>query len=90
MLGLYAIHYGLAEGGRRALLAEYTPAAVRGRAYGIQLAVEGIAVLANVLFGLAYDRFGATAAFSAAGVTARFWRRSLSLYLSRRPPPRPI
>jgi MFS family permease len=50
-------HYGLAEGGQKALLAEYVPAASRGRAFGAQLAIEGAVVLpANVLFGLAYAR----------------------------------
>ncbi|MEO7327500.1 MAG: MFS transporter [Minicystis sp.] len=71
MLGLYAVHYGLAEGGQKALLAEYVPAASRGRAFGTQLAIEGAAVLpANVLFGLAYARISPLAAFVGAGVIA--------------------
>jgi len=71
LLGLYALHYGLAEGGQRALLAEYVPLTSRGRAYGVQLALEGAVVLpANVLFGLAYDKLGAETAFLAAGAVA--------------------
>lgn len=71
LLGLYAIHYGLAEGGQRALLAELVPRESLGRAYGLLLAVEGLMVLpANVLFGVAYERLGAPVAFSAAGVAA--------------------
>ncbi|MDI1482817.1 MFS transporter [Polyangium sp. y55x31] len=70
-LGLYAAHYGLAEGGQRALLAELVPASIRGRAFGYQLAIEGAAVLlANVLFGLAYERASAPVAFAAAGAVA--------------------
>jgi MFS family permease len=70
-LGLYAAHYGLAEGGQRAIMAELVPADMRGRAYGIQLAVEGGAILiANVAFGYAYDRIGASIAFAAAGGVA--------------------
>jgi MFS family permease len=71
LLAVYALHYGLAEGAQRALLAEYVGRASRGRGYGAQLAVEGAMVLpANVLFGVAYDRAGATIAFVAAGAIA--------------------
>jgi MFS family permease len=68
VLGLYAAHYGLVEGGQRALLSEVVPKEALGRAYGVQLAIEGIVVLpANVLFGFAYAHLGATTAFAAAG-----------------------
>ena len=71
VLGIYALHYGLAEGGQRALLAECVPPEVMGRAYGTLLALEGAVVLpANVLFGLAYAKLGAAVAFGAAGVMA--------------------
>jgi MFS family permease len=67
-LALYALHYGLAEGGQRALLAEYVPGNARGRAYGYQLAIEGLMVLpANVLFGFIYERFGGELAFLCGG-----------------------
>ncbi|HMY16816.1 MAG TPA: MFS transporter [Polyangium sp.] len=67
-LGLYAAHYGLAEGGQRAIMAEFVPAHNRGRAYGRQLALEGSALLvANIAFGYAYERVGAQMAFGAAG-----------------------
>jgi len=70
-LGLYALHYGLAEGGQRALLAECVEPSSFGRAYGILLAVEGAMVLpANVLFGVAYAKLGAGVAFAAAGAIA--------------------
>jgi MFS family permease len=63
----YAIHYGLAEGGQRALLTDLVPPAVRGRAFGAQLAIEGVFILpANVGFGMVFDRFGAMPAFSMA------------------------
>lgn len=64
VLALYAIYYGLAEGAQRALVAEYVPAAARGRAYGAQLAIDGALVLpANVSFALVYQRYGAELAF---------------------------
>src|SRR5262249_43535983 len=40
LLALYGVHYGLAEGGQRALLAEYVPSSARGGAFGVLLAVE--------------------------------------------------
>jgi len=70
-LGLYAAHYGLAEGGQRALLAELVPSEIRGRSFGYQLALEGSAVLlANVAFGYAYELAGAPLAFAASGAIA--------------------
>lgn len=70
-LALYAFHYGFAEGGQRALLAERVPRAARGRAFGIQLAIEGLAGLpANVIFGLVYSRISAKAAFLGSGAIA--------------------
>ena len=67
----YALHYGLAEGGQRALLTDLVPKALRGRAFGIQLAIEGLFILpANVGFGFVADRFGPIPAFVAAGSCA--------------------
>ncbi len=86
MLGLYAIHYGLAEGGQKALLAEYVPAASRGRAFGAQLAIEGAVVLpANVLFGLAYARISPFVAFVGTGAIALL----ATIALAWVPPPPP-
>jgi MFS family permease len=71
LLGVYAAYYGLVEGGQRALVMEVVPPEAAGRAYGVQLAVEGIAVLpANVLFGLAYENLGPRPAFGAASALA--------------------
>lgn len=67
----YALHYGLAEGGQRALLTDLVPKALRGRAFGIQLAIEGAFILpANVGFGFVMDRFGPIPAFVAASSCA--------------------
>lgn len=72
-LAIYAAHYGLAEGGQRAIMAEFVPKNIRGKAYGIQLALEGLALLlANIAFGFVYERIHATAAFAGAGVIAVF------------------
>ena len=67
----YALHYGLAEGGQRALLTDLVPRSVRGRAFGVQLAIEGAFILpANVGFGFLMDRFGPIPAFAAASSCA--------------------
>lgn len=67
LLAPYALHYGLAEGGQRALLTDLVPASLRGRAFGVQLAIEGVFILpANVGFGWLVDHHGALTAFSAA------------------------
>ncbi|MBK8252970.1 MAG: MFS transporter [Polyangiaceae bacterium] len=64
----YALHYGLAEGGQRALLTDLTPKEVRGRAFGVMLAMEGVLILpANVGFGMITDKIGSKEAFFAAG-----------------------
>jgi len=71
LLGLYAMHYGLAEGAQRALVAEYAPARGRGSAYGTQLALEGgTGLVANVVFGQVYQRLGPGVAFAGAGAIA--------------------
>jgi len=81
----YAIHYGLAEGGQRALLAEYAPPSVRGRAYGWQLAIEGgLSLPANLLFGWLWERAGAGAAFSTAAGLALVAAVALTIAV---PPP---
>lgn len=67
----YALHYGLAEGAQRALLTDLSPAPVRGRAFGVQLAIEGVFILpANVGFGWIYDHVGPLTAFAAAAACA--------------------
>lgn len=92
VLMVYAVHYGLSEGGQRALLAELVPADAFGKGYGVLLAVEGAMVLpANVLFGLVYAKVGAPVAFAGAGVIALAGAALLSLVrpedpISRDPP----
>ncbi len=71
LLVAYALYYGLAEGGEKAIVADLAPRKLRGRAFGTLAAVTGFAVLpANALFGLLFDwdvraAFGTSAAFAA-------------------------
>jgi len=61
----YGAFYGLTEGAEKALVADLAPASRRGAAFGFYHLTVGVAALpASVLFGLAWDRLGAPAAFT--------------------------
>ena len=61
---VYGMYYGATEGAERALIADWAPAASRGRAYGLYHGVLGATVLpANLLFGALWVTFGARVAF---------------------------
>jgi MFS family permease len=67
----YGIHYGLAEGTEKALLAERTRPAERGRAFAAMHALTGLAVLpANLLFGAIYRVSPPTAFTTSAAIAA--------------------
>jgi len=71
----YGVYFALAEGAEKALVADLTPADRRGAAFGWYNATTGIgALVASILFGYLYDRYGAAAAFitgaALAGVAA--------------------
>ncbi len=84
---LYALHYGLAEGGQRALLADLVPEGARGHAFGVAQALEGIAVLpANAGFGLLYAHCGARVAFGAGAAIAAAACVALAVAVPRRVP----
>jgi MFS family permease len=58
-LVIYGLFYGLTEGAERALVAQMAPREVLGSAFGRFNLVTGIVMLpSNLLFGLAWDRFG--------------------------------
>jgi len=60
----YGVYFAFAEGAEKALIADLTPSAGRGAAFGWYNAVTGIgALIASVLFGELYERFGAPVAF---------------------------
>jgi MFS family permease len=68
LLIAYGAYYGLTEGGEKALVADLTPAEMRGRGYGALHAITGIAVLpANAIFGLLYAEHVAFAFWASAG-----------------------
>ncbi len=80
----YGAYYGLTEGGEKALLADLTPASLRGRAYGTLHAVTGFAILpANALFGLLYVRHPELAFWASSGCAAAAAAGLAALRLAR-------
>lgn len=72
LFAAYGLFHGMTEGSERAILAEYAPAAERGRAFGWYYFIIGLVALpANLVFGLLWQKFGAgTAFFISAGISA--------------------
>jgi MFS family permease len=62
---LYGIYFALAEGAEKALVADLTPPGRQGTAFGYYNAALGLGTLAaSVVFGVVYERFSPSAAFS--------------------------
>lgn len=63
---IYGTYFGLTEGVEKAFVADMVPTKKRGTAYGLYNLAFGITVFpASLLFGLAWNEFGATPAFLA-------------------------
>jgi MFS family permease len=63
---LWGFHMGLTQGLLAAMVADTAPESLRGTAFGMFNLVAGVAMLvASVLAGLLWDRFGPTGAFAA-------------------------
>jgi MFS family permease len=61
---VYGLFYGLTESPEKALVAALAPSHLRGSAFGAYHAAIGIAALpASIVFGVIWQRIGATAAF---------------------------
>jgi MFS family permease len=61
---VYGVHYALVEGSEKALVADLTPPALQGTAFGWYNAVLGVGALAaSLLFGALWEGFGSTTAF---------------------------
>jgi MFS family permease len=64
LLVVYGAYYGMTEGSERALVADFVPAALRGRAYGLYHGAIGLAALpASLLFGVFWAMLGPLTAF---------------------------
>ena len=71
----YGVYFALAEGPQKALVADLTPRARRGAAFGVYNGtLGGGALIASILFGYLYEHFGSPVAFmtgaALAGVAA--------------------
>ncbi len=65
-VALWGVHMGITQGLFARMVADVTPADLRGTAYGFFNLVSGLAMLvASVLAGLLWDRFGASFTFYA-------------------------
>ena len=77
LFALYGVYFGLVEGAEKALIADLVPVARRGTAFGwFNLAIGLGALPASLLFGIIWDRAGATAAFvtgAALALAASAW-----------------
>jgi len=68
---IYGTYFGLTEGTEKALVADMVEEEKRGTAYGLYNLAIGITVFpASLLFGLAWDRFGAQTAFLASAAVS--------------------
>jgi MFS family permease len=68
---LYGAHFAFAEGAEKALIADLTPHARQGTAFGYYNATLGVgALIASVMFGLLYERYGAGVAFGTGAALA--------------------
>ena len=69
---VYGIHFALAEGAEKALVADLTPPHREGTAFGLYNGVLGVGMLiASIAFGVVYDRVSPAAAFTmGAGLSA--------------------
>lgn len=68
---IWGLHMGLTQGVLAAMMADATPQHLRGTAFGMFSLASGIAMLvASLIAGSLWDRFGASATFYAGGVFA--------------------
>jgi MFS family permease len=71
LFAAYGLYFGLTEGTQLALVADVVPKARRGVAYGWYYLAIGIGALpASVVFGILWDRFGSSVAFSVGAALA--------------------
>jgi MFS family permease len=65
MAAIFGLYYGISETVQRAVIPKYSASEVRGTAYGIYYLFIGISFfIANAVFGLLWDSFGAQTAFT--------------------------
>jgi MFS family permease len=84
VMAVYGLYYALSEGAEKSLLTSLVPAAARGRAFGLFNGLTGGASLvAGLLFGGLWTRFGSSVAFLTAGSLAALSAALLVVLLPR-------
>lgn len=64
LMAAYGVFYGLTEGVMKAYVADLSPQEMKGTAFGVYHATDGISrLLASVIFGVLWQLYGAAAAF---------------------------
>ncbi len=67
----YGVYFGLVEGSEKALVADFALAGTHGTAFGWYNAAIGVGtLLASLMFGVLYERFGAPLAFGGGAALA--------------------
>jgi MFS family permease len=87
-VALWGLHMGLTQGLLATMVTDTAPAPLRGTAFGVLNLVAGVAMLmASVLAGLLWDRFGASGTFTGGAILCVLAIAGFA-YLGRRPAPR--
>ena len=85
LFAIYGVFFGLTEGAEKALVSDLVPASRRGAAFGWYHLTIGLAALpASIMFGVIWDRAGATTAFVVGGTLALV--AALAIAIVVRPP----
>lgn len=83
---VYGVYFGLTEGTEKALVADLSPPASRGTAFGLLTAVQGFGALAaSLLFGVIWTAWGSAAAFGTGAGLAMVATAALLVALRERP-----
>jgi MFS family permease len=86
----YGLYHAFAEGAERALLADISPEAARGRSFGAYYAFSGVAaILGGLLFGIIWQQLGRGAAFFVAAIISALSAMLFYILLPRITPPIP-
>ena len=87
---VYGLYYGFTEGVEKALVADFVPAGLRGRAYGLYHGAVGLAALpASLIFGVFWKFLGAPLAFGIGAALAALAAILLSVFLMGKPKGQP-
>ncbi|MDY7228526.1 MFS transporter [Hyalangium rubrum] len=71
VMGVYGLYHALSEGAEKSLLTSLVPASARGRAFGLYNGlIGGASLVAGLLFGAVWTRWGSSVAFLMAAALA--------------------